>query len=250
MRVRTNKMKFQNYKMIKYTHQHITPNSVFDHSGFRNGVELAKIFFINEDILNLLNPEKTRNKVFERKMPFDNIWIDNTIKIKNKEFFGLFITNFTAGNYITMWTYKKENEKDLIGYKFNLSSNLLLEKNKYDWTKEDQQIQEEIRIFVCNFIDFLNNEKEKELINHKIDKERNMKRIKKGKCIIPEHTTIRINGKLEKYMNNLKNNNAFSYTHKFWVRGHYRHYENKTKWIKPYIKGRGMLINKNYEVKL
>jgi len=63
---------------------------------------------------------------------------------------------------------------------------------------------------------------------------------------------------LRRYISNLKSNGHIDYSHKFWVRGHWRTLKNekrykdsvgKKMWIKPFIKGKGILIDKKYELK-
>lgn len=50
----------------------------------------------------------------------------------------------------------------------------------------------------------------------------------------------------------LKTGRHFSYSHSFWVRGHFRTYtsdryigaKGKKQWVMPYVKGKGLLIEK------
>ena len=65
-----------------------------------------------------------------------------------------------------------------------------------------------------------------------------------------------ITGKLTKYIGNIGNINQWKIGHRFWVRGHFRIFrserfkeaKNKRKWILPFIKGTGILIEKQYEM--
>jgi len=65
---------------------------------------------------------------------------------------------------------------------------------------------------------------------------------------------IRITGKLKIYLDDIENKGLWHYGYRFWVRGHYRDLiadkwkEKKRIWIFPFIKGRGMLIEKEYAV--
>lgn len=120
----------------------------------------------------------------------------------------------------------------------------------------DRKADEKILSLTYNFINFLNNP-EVSFIEHSINPIRNFKRANKGKLPLPNKVIIKINGKLKIYLENYEReskNNPFSF--RFWVRGHFRHlnseqWKNKkgeTIWIVPYIKGKGILVNKTYEV--
>ena len=82
------------------------------------------------------------------------------------------------------------------------------------------------------------------------------KRILRGKLPIPSQKFIRVNGKLKIYLSELNSGKHFNYSHRFWVRGHFRTLRNDkwknargTKiWILPFIKGKGVLVDKIYEV--
>ena len=61
----------------------------------------------------------------------------------------------------------------------------------------------------------------------------------------------------ERNLDQLNNKTDFTYTHRFWVRGHFRvlkdkkwkKSQGKKIWIVPFIKGEGVLIKKEYNVK-
>ena len=82
-------------------------------------------------------------------------------------------------------------------------------------------------------------------------------RLKKGKSKQPNITYIDVKGKLKIYLDQLNNKTDFTYTHRFWVRGHFRvlkdkkwkKSQGKKIWIVPFIKGDGVLIKKEYNVK-
>ena len=148
----------------------------------------------------------------------------------------------------------------------------LLEKSKNKYTKKLQE-------YVMNFIDFVNNEDVKLMFKERTEKNTE-RRIQKGKLPIPSFNKIYIVGYLAKYLKKLESqelNTKFS--HRFWVRGHFRRFLDKKKykklyekyqknelnnlegksykiedgflksWVYPYIKGEGMLIEKGYVLK-
>ena len=122
----------------------------------------------------------------------------------------------------------------------------------------DKTLKEATKVkeFICNFIDFLDEpEVERVFVEH--DVERMKKRIKRGKTVNPIEVHIRLNGKIKEYFESIETGLTKHFSHSFWIKGHWRHfrakyYKNKigTKsWIKPYIRGKGILVKKDYEVK-
>lgn len=122
--------------------------------------------------------------------------------------------------------------------------------------KPNYHFDKTIQNFIYGFINFLNNP-EVSFIETNFNKTQNIKRISKGKLPLPTRTIIQINGELKRYLYNYETQNKNNpYSHKFWVRGHFRHFNSdkyklkkgQVKWILPFTKGKGILINKTYEV--
>jgi len=67
---------------------------------------------------------------------------------------------------------------------------------------------------------------------------------------------VEVRGTLRQYVKKLFKGHSFTYSHRFWVRGHWRHLKHKRFkqkrgqiiWIPPYIKGQGSLIEKRYKL--
>lgn len=145
----------------------------------------------------------------------------------------------------------------------------LEESNDYRWMRNTMLIVEHktkdkpriaphlvpIRDFIYNFVLFLNEPdvQIKEIIRTEKNRER---AIKKGKFPMPSTKDITLTGTLLKYVGDLQSKGAFQYSHKFWVRGHWRtlrdpRYGEKVgtrQWIAPFIKGKGILIDKKYRL--
>jgi len=111
-----------------------------------------------------------------------------------------------------------------------------------------------IHEFVLNLLNFIN-DPEVELVDIPADKEKNIKRIKKNKFPISDRIVIKLNGYLREYIDKTnKQKNLWHYSHRFWVRGHWRTLRDEKWgkkqgdriWIAPYIKGKGILINRKY----
>lgn len=136
--------------------------------------------------------------------------------------------------------------------------NLKIKKPKIQgWKGEHKKTKKFSHWFVLNFLNFINNP-EVEQVEANYGKRKNQKRIEKGKTPIPPRSTIKLKGKLRKYIRDLKRNpESWNYGHRFWVRGHYRTLRDKDRygdkagrriWIPPYIKGKGMLYKKTYKI--
>jgi len=219
-----------------------------------NKLENAHVFKINNHIMEILST--TPNKNTKRKLPFNNVFLDVIIPPKffydNQKLIdgfsyicGIWITNFE--NDIDFWFYKPPifDEGEYIDHGF-----------LYHWEGDENKFYNFIRNLIFNFLDFLNNP-EVELISVERTKEQNDKRIKRGKQPIPTIHNIKVSGKLKIYLDHLNSNPDFKYSHRFDVRGHWRmlrsdrwgKHKGTKIWIPPYIKGEGIYVKKNYEVK-
>lgn len=114
-----------------------------------------------------------------------------------------------------------------------------------------------IHLFVLNFLNFLYDPRVKYVtVEH--DAKKNEKRLNKGKFPIPSRNVIKLSGELKIYIDHLKSNpKIWTYSHSFWVHGHYRVLRNTDYWgekagtvlfIPAYVKGHGILIEKTYKM--
>ncbi len=235
-----------------------------------------KIFDIDENLLNLF--KRTKNSIYKRKLPFDSFFLNVNLKIEDCMIFGIGISEGFADDakkniisfLISGMDLKSKKTINIAGALYN--EDMLSEKYP---DKRMKRIKEDCRLIVCNFLDFINHTdvdiKKIEGFNN------NERRIKKGKFPVPDRTKIQVKGKLKRYIyetmpNMIKNSPGIS----FWVRGHYIHFWNKKrynglygyeenilqrkgyfqdkngiicKWILPYIKGKGEIKTKEYNLK-
>ena len=121
------------------------------------------------------------------------------------------------------------------------------------------KLKNHIRRYICNVLDFINSGAEDEIkvITVKASEERNKKRVKRKK--LPQPTVIHIKPKKKflKYVNEFNKSSKKKASHKYQVRGHFRHFRHrryseerrrKAKWIAPYYKGKGIFIKKSYKL--
>jgi len=124
-----------------------------------------------------------------------------------------------------------------------------------EFSKTDKGAREFIHKFVLNFLNFMN-DPEVDYVECVANPKQNEKRIKRGKMPIPNNCPIKVDGKLKIYLDSV-NERDFTYNYRFWVRGHFktlraeRYGSNRGKkiWIAPFVKGTGVLVEKDYEVK-
>lgn len=220
---------------------------------------------INKNILTML--VQTKNNLEERPLFRDYFFIDTSIFYKNISCFGaLIMYNKKYETYdFTTLTYLFEDDSVL----FKPIWGLLFKERKQEMsypedftTKETKQynklyvgLEKEIRNIIINIIDYINNnteEYQERVFSY--SEERNEKRVLKGKH--PIKNTVQILPKKEyeeiyRTFSEEKN----KYSHSFIVRGHWREYKNKKylnkkkQWIKPFWKGTGVKIYKNYTIK-
>lgn len=122
--------------------------------------------------------------------------------------------------------------------------------------REDRIEMAAIKSMVQNFLDMLDS---KDVRISCIDaRGPDSKRVRKGKMPLPPRSIVRMALPLRSYVAELKHGATFSYDHAFWVRGHWRHYRAERyassgligtkKYIWPYVKGKGLLVRKKYQV--
>lgn len=116
------------------------------------------------------------------------------------------------------------------------------------------KIQKFLHAFTLNVLHFIH-DPEVEVLEIPSNSQRDMKRMSRGKAPIPNRIIIKLKGQLRVYMDKIVHDKTFfTYSHRFYVRGHYRTYRNpryknaygKTIFIEPFVKGQGRLIDRRY----
>lgn len=239
----------------------------------------AKYFEIPENINLLLS--NTSNRVREVKLPFYFIFLDTKITVYDRNYYCFFLSDYLSlkkmalekgkrldhlPNTISILTFYETEE----GMGYNLI-------NLYE--KGGDKYKRKVREYIMNFIDFVNSEDIKLMFNQRTEKNTE-RRVQKGRLPLPSFNKIRVVGYLAKYLKELEETEGLTrFSHRFWVRGHFRHFYNKKfdglyklfkegklknqkrcqyimdnsgalkVWIFPFIKGEGILINKKYKLK-
>lgn len=248
-----------------------------------NGILKCHLFEINDDVKKLLALTKTPRDNESIKLPFPYIFIDTSfdkiemeklnINLGYEKIIGilLYSRELEIENRLPLlqrlFRAKKETEtEEQIGAVFFNKNNgrigfdavsIMLEdeivskiKGKLD--KNSFKFVGDFSIKLLNFL----NTPDVEVILRKQKDERSVKRLKNGRLPLPPKAFIKITGETKEYLNDVKHAELWHYSHRFWIRGHFRKFKSDRYsikkgmriWIKPYIKGRGMLLEKKYKV--
>lgn len=218
-----------------------------------NLMNQSTIFHIESNISEALL--KTKNKIFLRPLPFPDVFIDVKIRFDCWVAKGIYLYEFESEKYgkdvLVKSVCMNEKENMVIIYSRSLGAEIDPYKNpdpnyldKYlEFYKKQKDV---IRQYVCSFLDFLN-EKDIEYVVVERSEKNRLRAVRNGKYPIKRVAIIRIFGELKKYFDSIDSIKR-QYSHKFWVRGHYRHYKMRRIWIKPFIKGKGLFIKKDYKI--
>jgi len=236
---------FENFRYILYlkSFSKMSPILYADYSLISS--PSTKLFNISEDLQILF--KNTKNKIFLRKCPFNYFYINIHLMYDNVYFAGIGVLE---GKSI------ERNEEGifirLLGFDFDDKTEVHINFTLGDYYSDEnlipnqEKIKKEISLIVCNFLDFLNHPKIiKDTYSHPI--EMNEVRLKKGKEWLRD--TIYLNGELLiNPKNESKHKTQRSLKHKFWVRGHYRHFFKKSFYKRIYNISKEDLLRLNYQI--
>jgi len=249
-------------------------------------IKLAKIFFIDDKQKNFFVMGKVKvQKYMDIKLPFDMMFFDVSftkeelkeygIKIKSDQLIGILISKGYV-YYAKDKDIKKDDKSKSAGENIRLT--LLTRTGGYfnfetysrninfyndfdnmrlfeDIKSQDKKAQHFWYKFFLNIIKFINfpNVVLKE---HKRTEANIKRRIKKGKVTIPEYIVVKLDGQMQKYIDDIydKPRASWHYNYAFDVKGHYRHLasprykEAKEIWIEPFVKGTGKKVETIYKI--
>ena len=255
------------------------------------GLPRSKYFKITDNITFLLS--NTTNQVRKVRFAFTECFFDVKLIVFYRAYYGIlffdqssFKESFKKQN--PNWRQRQKLHNVDLDKDFNDINIITFYEDKYGdlcrdkinlYEKDKDKYNNKIREFTMNLVDFINSEEIK-LMFVKKTKKTNERRIDMGRMALPSYNKIYVVGYLKKYLNKLKiQKQGKSFSHRFWVRGHFRHFmhkkydklynlfkEGKIKrrgdreyilddegilklWIYPHIKGQGILIDSRYKLK-
>lgn len=243
-------------------------------SNIKKAISECKMFNIDnytKQLLMLTKPPKSNEHIH---LPFDSVFVSANFTQAECEQFGYKVEGDIEGFIIEEGVLRTNVNMELevgktvriiacirIGEYIEFNTFNIDMKVDDEWKDSNVELVKPINKkakkflhqFVLNLINLIN-DPEIELIYRDVNEERNIKRAKKGKIHIPSSTSIRLDAKRKIYLNQLMSGESFTYGHSFWVRGFWRNLksprfkEKKRIWIMPFIKGKGILIEKEYDV--
>lgn len=249
------------------------------HSNIENSIQNCKVFEVDNGIKKLLCLTDPPNKNDEVFLPFPDMFLDVEFTKEELADLGIEIdADHIVGIMFKEGRLVDRTEKvEIIGKDLNITMSSLQSNGQYwfdnfnkNWrttikwdlplqVKEnpttDTKAREFVHKFVINFLNFMNNP-EVEFVEHSRSEKNRERREKQGKPVIPSSFTINVYGKLKEYIDEAMSGATWTYNYRFWVRGHFRdlvskRYVNKKRiWILPFVKGKGVLIDKSYKVQL
>lgn len=219
--------------------------------------------------------ENTDNTIFYRPLFQPSIFINNEFRYLDHVIKGIMITNHQNDVGTQDWMISfvavgiedgRETGLDYTG-SVQLVAVEIDHKTMTDGAKLSiyNKICKRVRLLAVNVIDMIENENDYLGIQtFTKTPEQNAKRVKRGQIPIPTKVVIRPVGgfiaqvdRFNACLNDHRHNRAYS--HRFMVRGHWRHFRSErysekkrgTKiWVFPFYKGSGLMVTKDYEVKI
>lgn len=237
-----------------------------------NEIHKAKMLHIDKDLFPTIL--HTDNKVFFRKMSLPCMFLNQDFKFENYLIKGIMLIDMRAEYENMIDTDKVELDLENPNYNWD-NINVLCMFVKFDGVTMDNTCEEWLTFhlldskvnspmtkfvsnIVVNILDFMNNDVDTIDVNTIVPtREEQKKAVMRGKPPTPTKVYIRPKQQFRKYYLQLNDDmQRLNYSHRFVVRGFFRHFRSP-KWknkqgtstfIKPFIKGKGIFIEKNYKL--
>jgi hypothetical protein len=222
----------------------------------KNALENSEVIEIDKRLVPMI--EGTDDEIFYRPMFFETIFINTDFHIGEFILKGLILLDGMeyAAQIEDWFIISCAVHKD--GHGIFLFTQLLEEPIRdyggNEINKAALKIHKHMRNMACVFIDLvMMNDSDLEVITIKPTKQQQEKRERYKRPKIPAKVYIRPRKNFIKYLEEYNSEDAKSYSHRFRVRGTIRHYRHdryteerrkKPQFIKPFFKGRGILIQK------
>jgi hypothetical protein len=231
-----------------------------------------RLIELEKDLIPLV--ENTDNKIFYRHLFFPSIFINNDFNFEGLIVKGIYITECysepDSNSYTLHWPVPNDYAIFIVAADIDIGCefytcfamvNKAIGENFTDTSEERarmRRLTEYARTLICNIVDMVEgNDEDLEVVTISTSKEQNLKRIKRRQIPMPTKVFIKAKGEFKKYIkefNQDSNDDNKKLTHRFLVRGHFRHFrsdkfvykQGEKTWIKPFYKGEGILISKDY----
>lgn len=205
-----------------------------------------RIIELDKNIIPLIL--NTDNKIFYRHLFFKTIFINNQFEFEDMTIKGILVNDIENNYFITLPIIHNKTMEITLEFFYLIS-------------KRKDKLLEYIKEIVLNIVDLVEaNDEDLDTIIIETTKEQNIKKINKGNIPYPTKVYIRPKENFKKYINEFAKDTEEEKRkigHKFLVRGHWRilkdeRYSTKSRetplWIKPFYKGHGILVKKEYKI--
>lgn len=248
-------------------------------------IDHGRIFELEDELIPILNnTDSTKTEI-----PFNQLILDCRIPIDDRIYYGLAVGKYfwddtkpygivpeseVDGRYVLTGILscfsmidQKDGERKMYYEFFEIESTRFIKDKKLN------NYQKRLISFFYSFCNFIN-EPEVEVIDTPFNPKNNQRRAERGSMPLPSNNRIRISGKLKEYVSKYNSGLFQGFSHRFAVRGHFRHFRSEKryaglyklpeeeltkkgyqkvngmikKWIKPFIKGQGIMVDKTYKV--
>lgn len=223
---------------------------------------------IEEDLIPLI--ENTDNKIFYRPLFFPTVFINNEFKYEDEIIKGMTILDMSnlppklriegvdEKDYLILYTSSKADRYYARMITLSRDISYIIGEENLEYSTS---LSKYIRLIICNIIDMVEgNDEDLELTTIHTTKEQNIKRIKRGQVAFPTKVFIRPKKEFKQYIKDFnqedEKNKKSKLSYKFLTRGHWRHFRaerfvhkrGEKIWIKPFYKGQGIIISKEYKL--
>ncbi len=162
-------------------------------------------------------------------------------------------------DYLVLYTSAKVNEVGIQAIMISLFKDI--QGSVGESLEHSGHLANYIRLIICNIVDMVEgNDEDLEVVTIHTTKEQNIKRIKRGQVAFPTKIFIKPKKEFKQYVKDFnqadEENKKSKLSYKFLIRGHWRHFRaerfvhkrGEKTWIKPFYKGQGIVVSKEYKV--
>lgn len=245
---------------------------VLEQEASRDVNEDLRLVEIDKDILPMI--QSTKNELFYRPLFFPSVFVNCNIEFENLIIKGFLIIDHQQMKDVSGkiefndddWTIfcvaiDTEEHSEFYG-NFRLLGGNYYKKEFHEYEHERKRchrMNDYVRQLAVNIVDMVEgNDGDLDIVNIEMTRKQNLKRIKRGKLQLPTKIYIKPRSHFRKVLIGFREQGEkLGYGHKFMVRGFWRHYRAERykekigtkKWIKPFWKGQGNVVSKDYKVK-
>lgn len=276
-------IKYANFMIYENHNEHN-----YDYSGvwedfIKPIIDNGRIFQLDDDIIPIIDDTNSK----KTEMPFNQILIDCRIPMGDRIYYGMVVGKYfiddkndpgmieeskSDGNMF-IGCFSCYGKIDIKDGERKLSFEYFDINEQFSKMEKFNKYQKRLMNFFYSFCNLIN-EPDVEIVETILNPKNNKRRAERGSMPLPSSSVIKIYGALKKYVSEYNDGISTGLSHRFIVRGHFMHFRDEKrysilynlseeelakrgcqksngmikKWVLPYQKGKGILINKTYKV--